>query len=242
MQQNEMATAVEQEIYGNTKRNTVLVFDSESTGIPHFKDPSDAPHQPHLVELCGLLFTEGGALIETFEAIIKPDGWDITEEISAIHGITHAHAMDVGMSEKDAILGFLNLHGFADVRVAHNRTFDDRMIRIGIKRYLGEEAANEFKVLPAECTALLSKPVCKLPPTEAMKKTSFKNSFKTPSLSEALSHICGVEQEERHRANADAWACARVYFALKGIRMPDYPNDLDHLGAIGTDYEGGSHD
>lgn len=78
--------------------------------------------------------------------------------------------------------------------------------------------------------ALLSKPICQLPPTEAMKKTNFKNSFKTPSLAEAFRHLTGgKELVEQHRALPDAQACARVYFLMKGVRMPEFPDDAEVL-------------
>jgi len=198
----------------NTEK-LILVFDTETTGLPQYKLPSDDPSQPHLVEIAAHLFHENGTLISGFSAVVKPNGWVIPDEIIAIHGITNEYAQEHGIDEEEAVATFLTLHDQANVRVAHNVGFDDRIMRIAIKRYFGDEKAEQYKALPSECTAALSKPIIKLPPTEAMMKTNFKNSFKNPNLKEAFKHFTGEEMQESHRAEADVIACAKVYFAIK---------------------------
>lgn len=211
-----------------TQSGDIVVFDAETTGIPLFKERSNDPRQPHLVELAALLYSRDGELKETLHYIVKPDGWEITEETVAVHGITHEHALANGEAESDVIKAFMAMHARASLRVAHNRNFDDRLIRSGIARYMADlpTLADDYKGAPGECTALLSKPLCQLPPTEKMKQTNFKNSFKTPTLGEAFQHFTGCGLVNSHTALADAQACARIYFAIKGVPMPDYPGDL----------------
>jgi DNA polymerase III epsilon subunit-like protein len=79
------------------------VFDTETTGFPLFKEPSDDPRQPHLVDIAALLHDELGNLVDSFEAIIRPDGWTIPDEAAAIHGITNEMAMDMGIPEAEAL-------------------------------------------------------------------------------------------------------------------------------------------
>lgn len=220
----------------------ILIFDTETTGTPDFKAPSESEHQPHIVELCGLRYTSLGELIGVVSLVVAPNGWVIPDEAIAIHGITNEHANEHGSDEALVLAAFMALHEDCSVRAAHNCSFDDRILRIALMRYADEETADAFKAHPHECTALMAKPHCKLPPTEAMKKTNFKNSFKTPNLSEALLHFTGDTHEGAHRAYEDAIACARVYFAIQGIRMPDFPSDVDYLLSVGVDSEGGSHD
>lgn len=184
------------------------IFDTETTGIPNWKVPSDDPSQPHLVEIAALLFDEQGTLLDSFEAIIKPDGWVIPLEVSNIHGITQEIAMDMGISEAEALEGFLAIHRRSDLRVAHNVAFDDRIIRIAIKRHHGDALANAFKTTPNYCTCRSSRSVVALP------------SNKLPSLGEAYKHFTGEDLYEAHRASTDAHACARIYFALQGVTMP----------------------
>lgn len=204
----------------------ILFYDTESTGIPHFKLPSDDVTQPHIVEICGLRYSEFGELVGKVSLIVKPEGWEIPQETVEIHGITQACAMEKGSPEVFVLAAFMALYDGCALRVAHNRNFDDRIARIALLRYASKAQADDFKALPGECTAMLARPLCKLPATDAMKKTNFKNSFKTPTLSEALLFLTGSWIVHAHTAEADAQACARVYFAAKGIRMVDFPDDI----------------
>lgn len=183
------------------------VFDFETTGIPAWKDQSDAEHQPHIVEVAALLYDSTGNVIDRYQAIVRPDGWIIPEESIKQHGITMEQAMDEGIPEAEALDGFLAIHARAGIRVAHNATFDDRIARIAISRYHSKELADSFKESTEKyCTCQKSRePV-------GLKKL--------PTLAEAYKHFTGEDLVEAHRAMPDALACARVYFALQGVAMP----------------------
>ena len=183
------------------------VFDFETTGIPAWKDQSDAEHQPHIVEVAALLYDTAGNIIDRYQAIVRPNGWEISPEMTEIHGITMEQAMDEGIPEAEALDGFLAIHARASIRVAHNATFDDRIARIAISRYHSKELADSFKESTEKfCTCQKSRePV-------GLKKL--------PTLAEAYKHFTGEDLVEAHRAMPDALACARVYFALKGVAMP----------------------
>lgn len=191
----------------------IYTYDTETTGLPQFKLPSNDPSQPHLVDIAALLYTEDGTLTDSFEAIIRPDGWVIPDEVAAIHGITTEMAMDVGIPESEALDGFMAIHEQAGMRIAHNRPFDDRIMRIALMRYRGEEAANAFKAGAGYCTCQASRDIVKCPPTAKMIKAGF-TKYKNPTLAEAYRHFTGEELEGAHRAMADAKGCALIYFAL----------------------------
>lgn len=190
-----------------SQNNLIDVFDTETTGLPVWKDPSEADHQPHIVEIAAILHNEQGAVIDSFQAIVRPAGWIIPDELVQIHGISQEMAMDVGISEAEALEGFLALHARAGIRAAHNATFDDRIIRIALMRYHGEERANAFRDGSEKfCTCNKSRGPVGL--------------GKLPTLAEAYKHFTGEDLVEAHRAMPDAQACARVYFALQGVTMP----------------------
>lgn len=205
----------------------ILAYDTETTGLPDWNQPSVSPQQPHLVEIAALLF-DGTTEVDRFHVIVRPDGWTIPDEVAQIHGITTERAMDEGISEAAAVWHFMRLHARADMRVAHNESFDARIMRIALKRY-GDDAnglemlsqdqrdaiADAFKAGPAYCTSNKAKPLMKLPPTEKMLASPrFRNSYKQPNLQEAHQHFLGETFDGAHGALADAEACARVYFAL----------------------------
>lgn len=187
----------------------VITFDTETTGLPDWKAPSESEHQPHLVEVAAILQTADGAVIDSYKAIVRPDGWAISDEIAKLTGITHEMAMEHGIPEAEALAGFLALYLRAGIRVAHNATFDDRIIRIAMTRYMGKEKADAFKDATKKvCTCYESRAACALP----------KN--KLPTLAEAYKHFFGEDLAEAHRAMPDAHACSRIFFALKGIQIP----------------------
>jgi len=185
------------------------IWDTETTGIPDWAAPSDAEHQPHLVEIAALLCDAKGVIIDRFCAIIRPAGWIIPDEALAKHGITTERAMDEGIPEAEAVDAFLALQARADIRVAHSANFDNRIMRIAISRYHGKACADIFKAGDSYCTGQNSRGVLNLP-----KK-------KMPTLGEAYKHFTGNDLVDAHRAMPDALACARVYFALQGITMPE---------------------
>ncbi|GLX90681.1 hypothetical protein Pfra02_32490 [Pseudomonas fragi] len=194
--------------------NLITPYDTETTGLPLFRDPSDDPRQPHLVDICILAYSADGALVDSFEAMIRPDGWVIPAEVTAIHGITNEMSMDLGIPESEALDGFMAIHDRAGLRVAHNINFDDRIMRIALSRYRGKEAANAFKTTPGYCTCQSSKNLVQCPPTAKMIAAGFGRQFKQPTVAEALRHFTGEELVGGHRARPDTEACARVYFAI----------------------------
>lgn len=195
--------------------NLIHVFDTETQGLPDFKSPSEAEHQPHLVQLASVVVdTDTWTVTAGMNVIIKPEGWVISDEVAAIHGITQARALAEGVSEELALRMFLALNATASYRVAHNVAFDDRIIRIAMCRYMDKEKADEFKALPNECTALLATPICKIPPTAAMLKAG-RRHYKTANLGEAYKHFTGKDLQGAHNAMADVLGCLEVYKAIK---------------------------
>lgn len=198
--------------------NLKIFFDTETTGLPDFKAPSESAHQPHIVQLAALLVDmDTRETIQSMDVIIRPDGWTIPDEVAAVHGITTQHAEAVGIPERLAVEMFMELW-CGRTRIAHNQQFDARIVRIALMRYRSEEAADIWKSGSAECTAILATPICQIPPTAKMVKAGF-NKFKTPNLGEAYQHFTGKELVNAHSAMADVMACRDVYFAIKGAQQ-----------------------
>lgn len=81
-----------------------IFFDTETTGIPNWKEPSEHPDQPHIVQLAAeLVDLDTQEVLDSMDVIVKPDGWIISEEMTAIHGITNEHALEVGIPEELAL-------------------------------------------------------------------------------------------------------------------------------------------
>lgn len=201
--------------------NLALFYDTETTGLPLFKEPSEHPDQPHIVQLAACLADlDTQQTIARMDVIVCPDDWEIPGDVAAVHGITTEHAEAVGVPEKLAVEMFMALWcGPGRLRIAHNEQFDARILRIALKRFRDTAGqaipiSDEWKAGHAECTARLATPICALPPTEKMQAAK-RFHHKTPNLGEAYRHFTGQELQNAHSAMADVQACMAVYFAIK---------------------------
>lgn len=201
--------------------NTALFFDTETTGLPLFREPSEHPDQPHLVQLAVLLMDlDKRETLAGMNVIVRPDGWVIPDDVAAIHGITTEKALALGVSESMALGMLLELwnEGEPRMRIAHNEQFDARIIRIALMRHEDARLADAWKAAPSMCTAQMATPIMKLPPTEKMLRAGF-NKHKTPNLGEAYRHFTGRELHGAHSAMVDVRACAEVFLAINGSRI-----------------------
>ncbi|TVU79888.1 3'-5' exonuclease [Pseudoalteromonas neustonica] len=186
----------------------LVSYDTETTGMPDWKTPSDGENQPHIVQLSAVKHDpETKELIGELDLIIKPDGWVIPQETIDIHGITNEHAIEVGIPEKEAIQQLLDFCEGSE-RIAYNRTFDQRIVRIGLKRFFDEKAQEQWAQKDDHhCSMFLAK--------KAMK------AGKNPKLVEAYKHFIGKELEGAHNALNDAKASMAVYFAVTEPSEPE---------------------
>ena len=184
----------------------ILFFDTETTGLPLWREPSSHPDQPHIVDLsCELWDDEAMELIGELDCIINP-GVPISPEAAAIHGITDEIARG-GREPKEALTDFFALVDQADKIVGHNIDFDTRMIRIAAFRLWNKEW---IAPVPTFCTMKSTTDICRIRKANARGP----RDFKWPKLTEAIKHFFDEEMPDAHRARPDMIACRRIYFHL----------------------------
>lgn len=193
---------------------TLLFYDTETTGLPDFKAPSDADHQPHITQLAALLTDEAGNKLASLDLLVRPDGWTIPPDLQELTGITMERAEAGGVPELVALSAFEALWRRASLRIAHNESFDARILRIGFKRFAGICDPDEWKAGPAKCTQVLSTPILKLPPTERMKAAG-RNHHKSANLREAFEFFTGKPLSGAHNAMIDVMGVKAVWFAIQ---------------------------
>lgn len=194
---------------------TILFYDTETSGLPLFHEPSEHPDQPHIVQLGACLVdADTRRVISTIDLIVRPDGWEIPDEVAAVHGITTEYAQAVGVDEATAVQALLDLERAAGYRVAHNESFDARILRIACMRFQGAEVADAWKARASKCTAQLSTPILALPPTDRMRAGG-RTHHKTPNLGEAYRFFTGQPLVGAHSAMVDVRACMDVFFAIE---------------------------
>lgn len=197
---------------------TTIAFDFETTGLPDFNARSHDPKQPHIVQMALVSYGDDGVELSDECVIVKPDGWTIGADMTAIHGISHEHALEVGIPENDAVALFLVAMAKATVRVAHNESFDRRVARIAMSRAGYQRPLIEFiEAQPSFCTCNSSKKLVNAPPTEKMLAKGMTGP-KPPSLGEAVAHFFpGEEVQGLHGALVDARYAGRIYWYLQSL-------------------------
>lgn len=183
----------------------VLFFDTETTGLPLWKEPSDHPDQPHIVDLAVELW-DGPDIVDHFDVIVNP-GVEIPADVVALHGITTEMAIEMGIAKAEAVDRFHGLVRQAEMIVGHNISFDIRMMRIETARVTGEKWEN---LLPTFCTMRKATNVCKI----LGPKARHHEDWKWPTLGEAFTHFSGEPFFDAHRAGPDVQATKLVYFEL----------------------------
>ncbi len=190
----------------------ILAFDSETTGLPSWNDPSDAPHQPHCIQLAAMLCDPiSHDPVTTLSTLIKPGPGAVMEpEAFAAHGISLEQAEREGMDPAVATAKFIEMASQATMAVGHNVTFDFRIMRIMGARHAGGKWRWEG---PYFCTMRRSTAIVNLPPTERMRAAG-RHGPKAPKLSECIQHFFGEDLDGAHDALVDVQASMRVYSHL----------------------------
>ena len=190
----------------------VLVFDTETTGLPASRHASytEVDKWPHIVQLSFVLYDiESRELLAARDYIIGlPSGVHITPGSQKIHGITESRCRRHGVPLVAALTEFVRIREKADIVVAHNLSFDKRVllssaVRSGFgTRLFG--GAKEF------CTMESSKDI---PVVVATNSRGPYNKF--PTLVELHRHLFnGASPRGMHDSLADVLICLRCYAML----------------------------
>lgn len=197
----------------------ILGFDTETSGLPNFHEPSDDPRQPHLLQIAAVLFDMQGRECHRLSTIVKPGHGCVIHPLALeAHGITLERAMDEGADPVDTAKMFAQMAAQATLIVGHNVSFDTRIFRIHSARHIGVKWE---KPAPTFCTMYKSSSFCRIPATERMRAAG-RFHFKNPSLMEAHQHFFGEGFDGAHDAVADVNASMRIFWHLvrdKGVPM-----------------------
>ena len=81
-----------------------LLFDCETTGLPHRRNlsPWDVSGWPRLVQLAWEFYDSLGNPEDMHCQIIRPDGFEIPAEATRIHGISHSRIL-LSLYKKESI-------------------------------------------------------------------------------------------------------------------------------------------
>ncbi len=186
-----------------------LFFDTETTGLPlKWNAPvTDTANWPRLVQLAWVMCDNQGGILESRSVIIRPEGFVIPPEVSRLHGITTAMALEKGIPLETVLTEFSGKIDTADVLVGHNINFDKCILGAEFERL---RMMTSLFLKPCCCTMKGSVNYCKLPG---------KNGFKPPKLVELHRILFGKSFDDAHNAMADVEATVRCFWKLKELKV-----------------------
>jgi DNA polymerase III subunit epsilon len=182
-----------------------LFFDTETTGLPlNWKAPvTDLKNWPRLVQLAYIFQDCNGKVITKCDYIIKPNGFLIPTDSSAIHGITTEKAMREGKELAVVLEEFDCLLNKAKYLVAHNISFDEKIVGA---EFLRINMQNSIPSKRKICTMKSSTNFCAI---------DGPYGYKWPKLSELHYKLFRSNFEEAHNAAIDINATAKCFWELK---------------------------
>lgn len=192
----------------------VLVFDSETTGLP--VKGVDYSQFPHVVQLAWWI----NGVHKSY--IVKPDGWEIPEEATKIHGITTEQALTEGVPFAKIADEYIHDCMVADIIIGHNIYFDSSIIKANILR-LGMPNYYNDLVEPAMDK---SKRICTMMKTIKFVDAKFENGRggKFPRLEELYDKLFS-ETFPAHNAHEDVKATLRCVEELLKIGILEIPTE-----------------
>lgn len=192
-----------------------LVIDTETNGLFNFKLPADGEGQPRLAHLAMIETDENAVEIDRTDIYIKPNGWNMTAEASAVNGLTDEFLSDVGSPIEIALEAYSQKILSGQIVVAYNAQYDLKVMRGEFRR---AGMPDLFEQTPNICVMRPMTNICQIPRTNG-------NGFKFPNLAEAMAHF-GHKLDDAHQAMNDAEGALKVMRGL--MKLGELPQAAVH--------------
>lgn len=194
----------------------VLVFDTETTGLPQGKNPSitQTNRWPHIVQLSYVLFdTDQNAITDCQDVLIKQrDGVKIDPKAQEVHGISLEKCATNGIYISDALDMFDSALKEADLVVGHNISFDKRMMMVEAIRQHRSQYFTCNGVRKQEfCTMKNGVNLCRI---LAINQQTRETYFKYPKLFELHEKLFNYKPAGLHDSLADVLICLRCFLQM----------------------------
>ena len=191
----------------------VLVFDTETTGLPSKRNLSiyNSEGWPYIVQISYILFDfDEFYILEISDNIVKiPNDIIMSNYVINIHKITNEISKNQGNNIKKVLTKFKQICFRADIIIGHNISFDKNIVLV-------EAFRNKIRnIFPRNkkfyCTMKNSLNICKLP------KLNLQNQYKFPKLIELFKFYFPEEMdpENLHNSMMDVLITLRCFGKLE---------------------------
>lgn len=182
-----------------------FVFDTETSGLPRGRDPKKVANydSARLVSVSWRVLDSGMGLVLQKDKLVRPVGFYVSPESTAIHGITHDYAISHGEPVVNVLKELHEDLCKCKVLVAHNISFDIGIVQSEAYRSDYVALATVFDNLEKYCTMEQGKKLLQL--------------RKRPKLAELHKLLYEQDITNAHSAEYDTYYCARCFEALSKL-------------------------
>jgi DNA polymerase III epsilon subunit-like protein len=219
-------------IYAPIRKRMILVFDVETTGLlPKKPRNQEVPIEsyPYIIQLSFVLYDMiDSRQVITYDSYIKiPEPVEISGKITELTKITKQLCQEKGKDIIEVLDSFYKAYMQAEVIVAHNIEFDEKMICIELQRNRKEildkvpycftifnKIYENLKGVQRYCTMKNGTELCAIIVESKLIK-------KWPKLSELHKKLFDEVPDGLHNSMVDVNACLRCYLKMRhGIEGP----------------------
>lgn len=186
-----------------------LFFDTETTGLPrNWKAPvTDLNNWPRMIQIAWILCDNSGNRIDSKDFIIKPENFEIPRDASRVHGISTERANNEGQDLIAVLNEFNDLVNRSDFIVAHNISFDEKIVGA---EFLRKRIQSDFNRKHKLCTMQTATGYCRIPGPYG---------YKWPKLSELHIKLFGVDFDDAHDASVDINATEKCFWEMRKLGL-----------------------
>lgn len=207
-----------------------IVFDTETTGLPKNKKASveNSEMWPYIVQISWMIYDDVTGNIPTIrDYIVKlPNGMEVPEESTRIHGISTERMLSDGLPIKEVLNEFTRDLISCQMLIAHNIDFDSKVIQAEYCRNELDHFDLDRHVKIEYCTMKYGKKF-----TNILRPSKFHNGTyqKPPKLIELHKELFKSDPNNLHNSLVDVFVCFRCFHQMvfqKDIFNPDVNKEL----------------
>jgi DNA polymerase III epsilon subunit-like protein len=206
----------------------ILVFDTETTGLPRTKiiSPDTLDEWPHIVQFSYLVYDSSlNSIVKHGDNIIQlPSHVSIPEEATNIHKISNEMSATLGRPLKEVLNDFFFCARCVDKIVGHNVAFDINILKVELLRMINDKAGlmetedmwwkgelHFISMFPyVSCTLTDSVDLCNI---QAVNRFG-KYYKKFPKLSELHEKLFGSTPKNLHNSFCDILVTLRCFMMM----------------------------
>lgn len=188
------------------------ILDTETSTLFDFTKPADAKGQARLASFAVVILDEALTVLDEFQYLIRPDGWEMQPGATAVNGFTTEFLAANGIPVRPCLEFYSQIVKDGCVVVSFNAMFDTKVMRGELRR---AGLPDLFESTPNICVMRALTEVCKIPRAKGA-------GYKFPKLSEACAFF-KIDEPAAHSALGDARSAAALLRELHKLQLMPAP-------------------